>query len=196
MDFAFGRRFFADGTFDRHGLPRLRPKPSKNENAGDDGNIGDDEHIGDGDTRVRNIATEPGHRRGAMKAPESDLEHFDLEAVGSDEFESESGGEELLRRTNFRRKLVKICTSPVRPAPKSKPSYMDLTDSQPEASQVSDNEDWDVDLPRQTSKSKGKAVALGKRKVSSESLASRHVQKAEVCTNATLMIFQLSSDAP
>ena len=137
---------------------------------------------------------EAGRNRGDTKAPESDLEHFDLEAVGRDECSSESGGEELLRRANFRRKLVNIRTSPVRPAPKSKPSYVELTDSQPEEPQASDDEDWDVVPHRKTSKSKGKARVPGKRKVSSENPSSRHVQKAKVRTNATLVIFQLSSN--
>ena len=169
MNLPFGRRLFANGTEDRHGLPRLQPRPSRYET-----DVNDDENSSDGKTKTRKIAMKQGGRRGAVKALEPETEHFDLDAVGS----SDSGGDELLRRTNVRRKLVRIRTSPVLPPAKLKPSYVELSDL--EDAQSSDNEDWDVIAPHGTSKSKGKARAVSKRKAVPESAAYGHGQRADV----------------
>ena len=126
---------------------------------------------------------EQGRHRGAVKAPEPETEHFDLDAVGS----SDSGGEGPSRLPNVRRKLVRIRMSPVLPAAKSKPSYVELSDL--EELQSSDNEDWDVVPPRGTSKGKQKARAVSKRKTTSESAAYDNGQNADVRASTSLRHF-------
>ena len=135
------------------------------------------------DTKTKNIAVEPQRRSGAVKVPEPDIEHFELDGIGSSESQSESSDEDLSRRPSFRKTVVRIRTSPVRPAPKMKPSYVNLSD---EEIQVTDDEDWDVVPLRETSKSKGKARAVSKRKMLPESVAYDHGQKANVRASSNL----------
>ena len=155
----------------------MQPQPSNSKES-----VNNDKHASNGETRTKNIATELGRHRGAVKALESNTEHFDLEAVDSSESNSSSDGE-LSRHPNFRKTLVRIRTSPVRPAPKQKPSYVELSD---EDMQVSGDEDWDVVPAHKTSKSKGKARAISKRKHSPESVVHGHGQKANVRAGSSL----------
>ena len=186
-NFTVGRRLFANGTSDRHGLPRLLPEDSDKINSAD------------------NKTMRPEPRHGGDTPPESDAENFDLGAVSGDdsESESESGGESLLRNPKFRKKLVKIHMSPVMPKPKAQPSYLELTDSDEETQltpehdtstlaqrrapiapkivqQVVGSADGDGMSLRGTSKSKGKARAVSKRKAAPEIMPSVQEQKVHV----------------
>ena len=183
-DKAFGRRLFANGDSDRHGLPRLRQRPSDCEVVVADNPIGNnDDSVSSKDTRTITVRPRPPH--GDRKVLESDIEDFDLEAVSDDE--SSSGEEDPSHDPNFQRRLVRIRTSPVRPAPQSKPSYVDLSDeempltltsaqdaskpsnhgapiAQQVVRQVVERADQRKMLPHEPSKNKGKARAVGKRK--------------------------------
>ena len=139
------------------------------------------------DTSGSNITIRPGPPRGAPKVLESDIEDFDLDAVSGGESESSSGDEDLSRDQTFQKKLVKINMMPVKPAPKSKPLYVDLSEEDmpptltsaqhalessnhgaPMAQQVSQqvvgHEHQRQMSLRETSKGKVKARAFGKRK--------------------------------
>ena len=196
-DKAFGRRLYADGTSDRHGPARLRPQPSDRDRHGPARlraqPSGRDRHgnynnvIGNSGTRSRD-KIKPGPSRGAVKASQSDCEHFDLDAMSDDDPSSSSGGEELLRGHNFQRKMVRIKMSPVKPAHKSKPSYMELSDSEeapltsvqdvpkgsnhavPTAQAIGqDMVDHEAEMSlREASDGKGKARAISKRKAAPE----------------------------
>lgn len=195
-DKAFGRRFFANGNKDRHGLARLRRRPSDHNNDGDDNN----DVIGNGGPGSQSTI-EPGPDRGAATASQSDGENFDLDAVSGDDSSSSSGDEQRLRGHNVQRRVVRIKMSPVKPPIKSRPSYVELSDSDemplksaqdaPRGSnhgtptaQVTGkymvNDAHDEMSLREASKGKGKAPAISKRKAAPETVEYVRGQTADV----------------
>ena len=209
-DKPFGRRLFANGTWDRHGLARLRPQPS---DLGREGHDNGNDAIGNGGTRIPNTT---GSRpdRGAMMASQSDGEDFDLDAVSGDDTSSSSSGGEVLRGHKFQRKVVRIKMSPVKPAPKSKPSYVELSDSEemplrsardapetsnhgaPTAQEIGrsmvDHEAHNEMSLREVSKGKGKARAISKRKATLETVEHVHGRTARVRNPVCLVDWPLT----
>ena len=175
-------------------MPRLRRQPDVPINNDDPSN---------NDTSDQNITIRPRPRPGAMKVLESDIEDFDLEAVSSDESESLSDGQGPSRNPTFQKKLVRIRMTPVKPAPKSKPSYVELSDEempltltsahqapkplnhgipivQQVVQQVVDGNDQRHMSSHETSKGKGKARAVMKRKTGPDIVEPRNGQMVQV----------------
>lgn len=129
---SFGRRLFANGKVDRHGVPRLRPQlhhfdiESLDDN--DDGAFGDDQN--------ENPESEqhPSEHDAIAETTQSNIEDFNLDVSGDESSSSSSCNDKPMReRPTFRKRIVAIRTTPIKVAPKSQPSYEEVLDSDEEA---------------------------------------------------------------